>query len=168
MTEEEKPQESIEKEQEEVKEQPAQDIFQNKILWIVGIIVLFIAGWLGLKVMFAPFDNYKVTLVDAPKEVAVGGTATFTWRFDGSPTTINQTVIHLGTVSNPGELDKEVKPADTVYTDFVKDFASGEFNIPLQFIGNIKMDKKGKYYFRVYTTIKDKHYWSDEYSFEVK
>ncbi len=140
---------------------------QNKILWIIGGIVLLIAGWFSYQVLISSVEDYKVVLVDAPKQTEAGYTATFTWRVDGPPTTIGHTSVHMGTVSQPGELGKEVKPADTKYTDFVKDFASGTYNIPLQFVGNIQMKTEGKYYFRVHASVKDKNYWSDEYSFEV-
>lgn len=153
----------------EAKEQAGGDFFQNKYVWIIGAILLLIAGWFGLKVLFAPFNDYKVTLVNAPETVDAGSIATFTWRVDGSPTTIYNTAVHLGLVSTPGELGKEVVPTDTKYDDFVKDFTNGKFNIPLQFVGNIKMDKPaGKYYFRVHALVKEKNYWSDEYSFELK
>lgn len=144
------------------------DMMTNKIVWIVGAVVLLLVGWFGLKPIIAPAVDYKVTLIDAPKEVNAGGIATFTWRADGPATTIHHTSVHLGTVSNPGDLGKEVQPSDTKYTDFVKDFANGDYNVPLQFIGNQKLDQEGTYYFRVHALINDKNYWSDEYTLDVK
>ncbi len=140
----------------------------TKYAWIIGALILIIAAWFGLKTMLSSLGEYKITLVDAPKEIEEGNIATFTWRIDGPPTTIHHTVVYYGLESNPGELDTKVKPADTKYTDFVKDFASGDYGIPLQFIGNGRIDKQGTYYFRVYATIKDKNYWTDEYSLVVK
>lgn len=140
----------------------------NKYLWIIGAVILLVAIWFGSKAIMTSFEGYKVTLIDAPKEVSVGNVATFTWRVDGPPTTINTTSVYFGTASNPGELEKNVKPADTQYTDFVKDFADGKYDVPLQFIGNVRVDKVGKYYFRVHAEAKSKHYWSEEYTFDVK
>lgn len=140
----------------------------NKYLWIIGAIVLLAVGAFGAKAILSPIEEYKVTLVDAPKEASAGNTIAFTWRVDGPPTTITHTSIHYGTESNPGELKQEIKPADTKYTDFVKDFANGKYDIPLQFIGNTVIPKTGKYYFRVHALIKDKNYWSDEYTMDVK
>lgn len=144
------------------------DMMTNKIVWIVGAVILLLVGWFGLKPIIAPTVDYKVTLIDAPKEVNTGGIATFTWRVDGSASTIHNTAVHFGATSNPGDLDKQVQPSNTKYTDFVKDFANGNYNVPLQFIGNQKFDQEGTYYFRVHALINDKNYWSDEYSFDVK
>lgn len=149
-------------------EENLQNIASNKYLWIIGAVILIVAGWFGIKTLLGSFEGYKLTLIDAPKEVSTGSVATFTWRIDGPPTTIGYTAVHLGTISNPGELGKEVKPGDTKYPDFVKDFTTGKYDVPLQFVGNIRMDNPGKYYFRVYATIKDKNYWTDEYTLEVK
>ncbi len=140
---------------------------QNKLPWIIGAIVLLVAGWFSYKALISSVEDYKVTLVDAPKQVESNAIGTFTWRVDGPPTTINHTSVHLGTTSNLGDLGKEVKPADTKYTEMVSDFANGNYNIPLQFVGNIKMMGVGKYYFRVHASVKDKNYWSDEYSLDV-
>ncbi|MBI4991508.1 hypothetical protein HZB96_05465 [Candidatus Gottesmanbacteria bacterium] len=141
-------------------------IKQNKYFWIIGGILLLLVGVFGWKMIFGEGD-YKMTLVNAPQESVAGNNITFTWRVDGPSTTINHTSVHYGTVSHPGVLEKNVKPADTKYTDFVKDFASGKFNIPLQFIGNTVITTPGKYYFRVHALVKDKNYWSDEFSLDV-
>jgi hypothetical protein len=140
----------------------------NKYLWAIGVVILVIVGWFGIKTVISPYEEYKVTLVDGPKEIYSGNNTTYTWRIDGPATTVNTTTVYMGLVSNPGELKKDVKPSDTKYTDFVKDFANGKYDIPLQFVGNQMVNAAGKYYYRVYTLIKDKHYWSDEYSFEAK
>ncbi len=140
---------------------------QNKLPWIIGAVVLLVAGWFSYKALISSVEDYKVTLVDAPKQVESNVIGTFTWRVDGPPTTINHTSVHLGSVSTLGDLGKEIKPADTKYTEMVSDFANGDYNIPLQFVGNIKMMSEGKYYFRVHALVKDKNYWSDEYSLDV-
>lgn len=144
-----------------------QDITQNKYFWIIGAAFLLIVGLFSWKLIFGS-DEAKVSLIDFPRSVNAGNNIAFTWRVDGPPTVINQTVVYYGTVSNPGELNRDIKPADTKYTDLVKDFADGKFNIPLQFIGNTKIAVPGKYYFRIYALVKEKHLWSDEYSLEVK
>lgn len=139
----------------------------NKYIWIIGGLIVLVVGWFVFKTLLASFEGYKTTLVDAPKESPAGSVMTFTWRIDGSPTTINHTAVHFGLESNPGILETKVAPADTKYTDFVKDFAEGQYDIPLQFIGNVKVDEPGTYYFRVHAQVKDKHFWSDEYTFTV-
>lgn len=140
----------------------------NKYLWIIGAVVLLAVGGFGAKAILSPIEEYRVTLVDSPKEATAGYNSTFTWRVDGPPTSITNTSVHYGAESNPGELKQDVKPGDTKYSDFVKDFANGKFDIPLQFVGNTVVAKPGKYYFRVHALIKDKNYWSDEYTMDVK
>ncbi len=138
-------------------------------VWIVAGLILLAAGWFGFKMLIAPFQEYRVTLVNGPKEAFAGSGTAFTWRIDGPATTISSTVVYYGTASNPGELGKDVKPGDTRYTDFVKDFASGTFNVPLQFVGNTQLPATpGTYYYRVYAVVGEKNYWSEEYAMEVK
>lgn len=142
-------------------------VMQNKILWIIlGAGVLVLAGIIFALTVFNP-KNYRLTLVDAPSQVPASGVATFTWRIDGPPTTINHTAVHFGTVSTPQELGEEVAPESTNYTDLVTDFVSGAFDIPLQFISNAPVATAGSYFFRVHALIDDKHLWTDEYTFEV-
>lgn len=153
---------------EEHSKEVAINISKYTVLWVVGAIILVIAGWFGYQALIAPFRDYKLTIVDAPKELFSGGIATFTWRADGPPTTIHYTTVRLGTTSNPGELEKDVRPEDTKYTEMVKDFANGDYTLPLQFIGNTQVGQPGTYYYRIYALINDKHYWGDEYSLQVK
>lgn len=160
--------EDEQKEAQHSKHSDVSDLSSNKYVWIIGGIILLIVGWFGIKTIFAPSEFYQVSLVDAPKEVEAGQNVTFTWRVNGSPTTINHTSVHFGTISNAGELGMEVKPADTKYTDFVRDFADGKYDIPLQFVGNSIINTPGKYYFRVHALIKDKNYWSNEYVIDVQ
>ncbi len=139
----------------------------SKLFLVLGVIILLIVGFIGVKVLVTG-KSYKVILVDAPKEAETGKTTTFTWRVDGPPAIINHTAVHYGIVSDPGEKSSSVKPEDTKYTDFVKDFASGDYNIPLQFVGNTMISTSGTYYFRVHTLVDGKNYWTDEYTLEVK
>lgn len=139
----------------------------NKIMWVAGAVLLLGALFFGLKTLMFP-SSYKVTLVNAPQEISEGAIATFTWRVDGTPATINHTAVYFGLVSNSGELGAEVKPEDTKYTDFVKDFDKGEFGIPLQFVGNSSIKTQGEYFFRVHALVKGKNYWSEENTLTVK
>jgi len=108
-------------------------------VWGLAGLLILAAGYLAIKAILAPFNEHKLILVDVPKEAFMGSVATFTWRIDGSPTTTTTTSVRLGAKSNPGELSKETKPGDTSYTETLPDFANGEINIPLQFVGNMKM-----------------------------
>lgn len=155
-------------EKEETKKLPETAAATSKNFWIIGAVILVLFGLIAAKILLFPTENYKLTLIDGPKSIKPGSTTTFTWRVDGPPVSIVHTSVYLGTESAPGELGKEIHPVDTKYTESVKDFMYGKFNIPLQFIGNVKIDKPGTYYFRIHATIKDKNYWSDEEVMEVK
>lgn len=155
-------------EKEETKKQPETATATSKNFWIIGAVILVLFGLFTAKLLLFPSENYKITLVDAPKSIKPGSVTTFTWRVDGPPSSIVHTAVYLGKESLPGELGNDIHPADTKYTESVKDFMFGKFNIPLQFIGNVKIDAPGIYYFRVHATIKDKNYWSDEETMEVK
>ena len=113
-------------------------------------------------------QDYKVTVIDGPKEVVEDQIFSFTWRVDGVPATINHTSVHYGTVSNPGVLGKDVAPDATEYADLVKDFAKGSFNVPLQFVGNTSITKPGTYYYRGHAIINEQNYWTDENTLVVK
>lgn len=148
-------------------EEEVLDASQNKLLWIIGGVILLVVGLFGLKMLLSPAQDYRITLVDAPKDVTTTGVATFTWKIDGPPATINKTEVYLGQESVPGELGKDVKPTDTKYTEILKDFSDGNYGIPLQFVGNMGLSKPGKYYYRLYASVKDKNYWTDEYTIDV-
>ena len=45
------------------------DLSGNKLVWIAGAVILLIAGYFGLRAIFASMENFRLTLVDAPKEV---------------------------------------------------------------------------------------------------
>lgn len=112
--------------------------------------------------------EYKITFIDSPTSIMEDGLASFTWTVDGPPKTIHKTVVYFGTLSTQGILTKDVAPADTKYTDSVKDFIAGDFVIPLRFVGSAKVAKPGKYYARVYALIDSHNYWSEERLFTVK
>jgi hypothetical protein len=140
----------------------------NKYIWIIGSILLVIFGWFGVRMVVSSFEDYKVTLLNAANEVTAGVPTAITWRVDGPPVTITHTAIYFGPVSTPGILGKKVTPQETKYDQILKDFNIGSYNVPLQFVGNMKFDKPGKYYFRVHATVRNLNFWSDEYSLVVK
>lgn len=145
-----------------------QEFAANKYLWIIGAVMLLVFGWFGIKMVSSSFEDYKLTLVAAPKEGRANANSTFTWRIDGPPTVIYHTAIYLGKTSVPGQLAKDISPFDVKYTEVLKDFNWGKYSVPLQFVGNIIMPSSGKYYYRLHALVKGNNYWSEEYSFDVK
>lgn len=139
----------------------------SKLVLLLGVVILLVGGFIGVKVLVST-KNYKVMLIDAPKDAVAQKVTTFTWNIEGPPVTINHTAAHFGLTSHPGELGKDVKPEDTKYTGMVTDFTSGQFNVPLRFVGNTTIADPGTYYFRIHAVIEGKNYWTDEYTFEVK
>lgn len=111
---------------------------------------------------------YKITFIDSPIEFMEGGQVSFTWSIDGPSRTIHKSVVYFGTMDTPGILTNDVAPADTKYTDSVKDFIAGDFVVPIKFVGNAVIAKPGKYYVRVYALIGSDNYWSEERMFTVK
>lgn len=112
--------------------------------------------------------EYTVSINSLPDEITEGGLATFTWNVNGSNRTIKTTSIYYGTTANSGNLAKDVLPEKTNYTDFLKEYMNGAYNIPMVFVGNATLSKQGTYYARAYAKIDEKNYWSDERSFTVK
>lgn len=111
--------------------------------------------------------EFKITFIDSPTELMEGGQATFTWSIDGPSITIHKSAVYFGTISTQGKLSKDIAPLETNYTDSVKDFISGDYVIPIRFVGNATVAKAGKYFVRVYALIDDKNYWSNERVFTV-
>lgn len=139
-----------------------------QLIYIVGaVFLLLVVG--AYFLLSGSFEKiYSVSITNYPKEMNTSSVGSFTWSVNGPPTTIKTTAIRYGTVSNPGDLGKDVKPADTKYTDFTKEFANGTYSVPLVFIANLQVPKTGTYYFRIYALVDNKNYWSPEYTFSVK
>ncbi|OGG12918.1 hypothetical protein A2773_01785 [Candidatus Gottesmanbacteria bacterium RIFCSPHIGHO2_01_FULL_39_10] len=112
--------------------------------------------------------DYSINLVDAPTETTEGDTVSFTWNISGPPKTINTTAIYYGTKSQSGSLTRNASPDDTGYTSVIDEFIKGNYNIPLQFVGNNTFTKPGTFFFRGYALIDGKHYWTKERSLVVK
>ncbi len=128
-----------------------------------------IFGYVFIKIISSPYDEYKLTLVNAPSEVNVGDLATFTWKIDGPQGVIYHTALYFGDESVSGRLGKELAPVETKYNKAVlTDFNFGKYTIPLLFVGNIKFTSPGKYYYRIHALIKDKNIWSEEHTINVK
>ena len=141
----------------------------NKYLWIVGAILLLVFGYMAMRMVSSSFDDYKLTLVNALNDAKAGSPVTYTWKIDGPQSSIYHTAIYFGQESVPGEIGKDVAPVETKYDKAsLVDFNYGKYKIPLQFIGNIKFGTTGKYYYRLHALIKDKNFWSEEYSIEIK
>lgn len=111
--------------------------------------------------------EYKVAFVDAPLSILEGTQATFTWTIDGPSKTIHKSAVYFGLSGTPGDLSKDTAPSETPYSETVKDFISGDYEIPIRFVGNATVVKPGKYYARVYALIDGKNYWSQERVFNV-
>lgn len=111
---------------------------------------------------------FTISLVHAPTELSEDETASFTWYITGPPTTVHTSTIYYGTVSTPGNLTHQADPESTRYTASLGDFMKGDYELPIQFIGNTSQLSPGTYYFRGYTVIDGKQYWTDEQLFVVK
>ena len=87
--------------------------------------------------------EYTLDLVSIPQEITQGDNVAFTWQINGPKRKIKTTTVYYGTASTPGKLTKDILPLQTKYSDYLKEFISGEYEIPLVFVGNNIMDKSG-------------------------
>lgn len=111
--------------------------------------------------------EYSIFLENIPQNKTQGDTISFTWKIDGPKNTIKTTTVYYGTTSTPGKLGKDILPLQTKYSEYLKEFINGVYEIPLVFVGNNVVDKPGTYYARAYAVIDDKNYWSEEKTFSV-
>ena len=112
--------------------------------------------------------EFKINLVSLPDQITAGEVAAFTWMILGPKRTTKTTNVYYGDQATPGNLTKEILPLNTKYDQYLKEFISGEYTIPLTFVGNHVIDKPGTYYARAYASIDKDNYWSDEHIFTVK
>lgn len=111
---------------------------------------------------------YSITLINAPSELTEGDNAAFTWRLEGPMKTIHTTTIYYGLHGSSAPWGYLISPQDTLYTDMLKDFIQGDYDIPMQFVGNAKFTSPGTYFFRAYALIDTYHFWTEEHSIVVK
>ncbi len=112
--------------------------------------------------------SYAVSIIDGPGEILEGEVATFTWHVAGPTTSIRTTAVYYGTTSRPGVLLTDTRPEDTPYREALNDFLSGDYAVPLRFVGSVRVGTPGTYFYRAYVLIGGKHYWSGERSFVVR
>lgn len=113
-------------------------------------------------------EEYNIVLVSGPENVKDGYQASFTWYIAGPESITNISTIYFGATSSSGIFSNSIAPQDTQYTDEVKDFMNGNYTIPIQFVGNTGPMKQGTYFYRAYSFVGGKHYWTDEYFFTVQ
>lgn len=111
--------------------------------------------------------QFSVTFIDVTKNLDEGQQVTFTWNVNGPAKTIKTTAVYFGTESTPHALATNVRPEDTRYRQVLPDFLLGMYDIPLRFVGSMKVQDAGTYYARAYAYINGKHYWSPERMFTV-
>lgn len=112
--------------------------------------------------------RHDITIVDYPKTITKGNSASFTWEVSGPAAETGFTAILAGKESKPGPLDPSVETTMTPYRIIVNDFTTGTTKVPLRFVGNASMQDSGVYYFRAVAFINGKNIWSDEQSFTVE
>lgn len=109
-----------------------------------------------------------ITIVDYPKTLKSGGNASFTWEINGPPAMTGFTVIAGGKESKPGGLGEAVDLPQTPYAVLVNDFTTAQYQVPYRYIGNVKLQDTGTYYFRALAYVNGKNIWSEEYSLVVE
>lgn len=108
----------------------------------------------------------KLTASTIPPAGKVGEKMEFGWGITAEEgIVVMSTTVRYGTESNPGELGKEVAPADTTYVSAT----TAHISVPLPdtFTSSLYPTSKGTLYYRFHAMIAGENYWSDEYSAEV-
>lgn len=85
------------------------------------------------------------------------------WRVEAEKEqTIMHTAVHYDYQSHPGELGKEIGPAQSGYTSLTPEFAKRDSKIPGNFTAKITPQLDGMIYLRAHAIIDGQNYWSEE------
>lgn len=119
----------------------------------------------------APVTEPTVTIVQAPSSGTAGAKASFTWKVDApAGMKATHTSVHWDVASRPGNLGTGTTPQMAGYDNLISTFASGNFDLPREFTGDILLPSSGVPYtvfFRAHALVDGKHYWTAERSFTV-
>lgn len=114
-------------------------------------------------------STFSVDMLKYPSSLISGEAGNFEWQVNtNSSFKTNMTTIYWSYTSSPSAFMNLVHPAQAGYSSFASDYAQGEFSLPDTFQANIAFNQPGTIFFRAYSRINDRNYWSPEYSLEVK
>lgn len=108
----------------------------------------------------------QITATTAPDRGTVGEKIEFNWGITAEEGTVaTSTAVRYGKGSTPGELGRDVAPADTTYDGA----PTAHVSVPLPdtFTSALWTGSKGTLYYRFHAVINGENYWSEEYSIEI-
>lgn len=141
--------------------------------WIGGAVVIVLIAlitWAGTREEAQqPIVGTSVAVQSPPASARIGTPTSFAWEVRASVgSTAMHTAIHWGPTSTIGELGTEVAPGAAGYPNLLPDYAQGSYALPRTFSGALTFPSAGTAYYRAHAIIDGKHYWSPEYSVEVR
>lgn len=113
-----------------------------------------------------PAAETQITATTTPQAGTVGEKMEFGWGITAEEGTLAAlTTVRYGAESTPGELGKDVAPADTTYESATT--AHTSVPLPETFTTFLYPTSDGTLYYRFHALINGENYWSDEYSAEI-
>jgi cytochrome c553 len=102
-----------------------------------------------------------VTIINIPATVSEISQIAILWAVSGEGMKASHNEIHYSSKSNPGTFGTDVdSPAG--YSSVITEFASGDFELPMDFSTTITPEGTGTIYLRAHAVIDGKNYWSEE------
>lgn len=117
---------------------------------------------------FTPVPVTLIKIINFHQSIKLNENAAFTWEITGPQKRASFTAIVGAKESKKGSLDKNTKLDQTPYRVLTKEFISGNYEVPLVFIGNSTIPEYGTWYIRALAVIDGIHFWTDEFSLVVK
>ena len=105
-----------------------------------------------------------ISVVAVPSFVKEGELIRVSWKIESEkPLTATHTAIHYDVASYPGVFTTEIGPQASGYPSLTKEYASGEFPVPDEFLTSFNIPEGAdRVYFRAHTIIEGNNYWTDE------
>lgn len=151
-------------------------------IWVAAIVIV-VAGVLFITQKKAPNNEANTTneavapevkdipvtvvLGSVPKSVPTGSVFGLDWKVDASEQTfVSVTGLAWDSVSHSGDLGTDVTPSKAGYPELSHAYDGVLTAVPGSFEDNLKLPlttEPGAMYLRVFATVADKTYWSQEY-----
>ena len=113
-----------------------------------------------------PAKGIQFTATSTPQPSKAGEQLRFVWEITAEEGTVAlSTAVRYGRESTPGELGKDITPADTTYDRVPTAHVS--VLLPDTFTSSLWTGSEGTLYYRFHAVIDGDNYWSDEYSVEI-
>jgi len=114
-------------------------------------------------------SQFSIELINPPFQTESKIATPFTWKVDTDSDFKTQlTSLYYSPISSPGALTTYDSPEAVNYPYHLPDYERGQFQLPDSFDANIYFSSPGTYFLRAYARINGNHYWSNEYTLNVR